>query len=243
MQQAEPQPLQLEMREPLEGLLRAGHFELFALVDQRAHDVGLAALTHLVAHSGPRRLFHQRTIGPVRDDRGAAGWHLVEHAHVEIAVHRHRRGTRDRRGRHHQHVGHEIAVALGAQRGALLDAEAMLFVDHDDAEAVERHRVLDERVRADRDVDRAIGETGEHVATLGTGDAVGEQLDPQRTVAEQVAGVGHVDVGQQPTDASRVLLGEHLGGCHQGSLMLALYCRQHRADRDQRLARTDIALQ
>ena len=51
-----------------------------------------------------------------------------------------------------------------AQRGPLLDAEAVLLVDDDHAEAVEVDRLLDERVGADGDVDRAVGEAGEHVA-------------------------------------------------------------------------------
>ena len=47
------------------------------------------------------------------------------------------------------------AVAgLLAQRGPLLDAEAVLLVDDDHAEAVERHALLDQRVRADDEVDR-----------------------------------------------------------------------------------------
>ena len=50
------------------------------------------------------------------------------------------------------------AARLLPQRGALLHAEAVLLVDHDDAEAVERHRLLDQRVGADGEVDRAVGE-------------------------------------------------------------------------------------
>ena len=58
--------------------------------------------------------------------------------------------------------GTSVAVALGAQRSALLDAEAVLLVDHDDAEAA--------RTRTPSwmsawvpmsDVDRAVGEAGQ----------------------------------------------------------------------------------
>ena len=61
----------------------------------------------------------------------------------------------------------------------------MLLVDHDDTEAVEPHALLDQRVRADGDVDRAVGQTGQHVAPFGAGDSVGQQLDAQRPIAEQ----------------------------------------------------------
>ena len=42
-------------------------------------------------------------------------------------------------------------LALAAQGVALLDAEAVLFVDDDQAQVVELHLVLDQRVRADDD--------------------------------------------------------------------------------------------
>ena len=46
------------------------------------------------------------------------------------------------------------AVALRPQQVALLDAEAVLLVDHDDAEAGELDAAVDQRVGADEDVDR-----------------------------------------------------------------------------------------
>ena len=82
--------------------------------------------------------------------------------------------------------GMRAAGGLVAQRGSLLDAEPMLFVDHDHAERREVDLVLDQRMCADGDVDRAVGDAGEHVLAVGRRDLVREQLDPQRPVAEQV---------------------------------------------------------
>ena len=48
--------------------------------------------------------------------------------------------------RHEQHVGR---LPLGAERLALLDAEAVLLVDDGEAEPRERGRLLHQRVRAD----------------------------------------------------------------------------------------------
>ena len=52
-------------------------------------------------------------------------------------------------------------------------------------EAAERDRLLDERVGADEQVDLAGGQPVEHPLPLLAGDAVGEQLDGERPLAEQ----------------------------------------------------------
>ena len=143
-------PASSSLAQPLEGLLCRCHLELLALADQRTHDVGLAARRRPGAHVGPHLGLEQRPLGPLRDDRRATGREFVEHAHVEIAVDRHRRGPRDRCRRHHQHVGHGAADGLGPQCRSLLDAEAVLLVDDDDTEAGEVDGVLDQCVGADR---------------------------------------------------------------------------------------------
>ena len=64
VQQPDPQPDQLAGREPLEGLLGRRDLELLGLLDQRAHDVGLAPGGHLGAHRGPRLVLVERSVGP-----------------------------------------------------------------------------------------------------------------------------------------------------------------------------------
>ncbi len=54
------------------------------------------------------------------------------------------------------------SVALGAQGGPLLHAEAVLLVDDDTAEGVERHLLGQQRVGAHHDVDGARGQAVEH---------------------------------------------------------------------------------
>ena len=151
---------------------------------------------------------------------------LPEDRHVEVAVDGHRRGPRDRRGGHDEHVRHRSPTRLVLEGGPLLHAEAVLLVDHDHAEAVELDRLLDEGVGADEHVDLAGRQRRQHPLALLAGDAVGEQLDGEGPLAEQRrAVVGHADALQQRAHAGEVLLGEHLGGGHEGTLVPALHAR------------------
>lgn len=68
VQQRDAQALQLVVMQPFERLLCAGHLQLLALLDERAHHVRLPTGGDLVAHGGPRTLLHQRPVGPLRDD-------------------------------------------------------------------------------------------------------------------------------------------------------------------------------
>ncbi len=96
---------------------------------------------------------------------------------------------------------------------------------------------------ADRDVDRAVRQPGHDLLAGIPGHPVGQQFDTQRAVAEEVAGIGHQQAADQLPHAGGVLLGEHLGRRHQGTLVPALHGgEQHRHGHD-RLARPDVALQ
>ena len=115
---------------------------------------------------------------PRRLDRLAAGRHLVDDGDVEVAVQRQRERARDRRRRHHEHVRRVRGLrALLAQGGALHDAEAVLLVDDGDAEVVEAHAALDQRVRAAGDVDLAGLDRLVQLALLLRLQAAGEQRD------------------------------------------------------------------
>ena len=134
--------------------------------------------------------------------------------------------------------------ALSRKRGALLDTEAVLLVDDHDTQAAELDGLLDERVRADQQVDLPGGERGEHALALLAGDLVREQLDRERSLAEQRrAVVGHRDALEQRPDRREVLIGQHLGGRHERALVAALHRGQQRRHGDDRLARADVALQ
>ena len=134
-------------------------------------------------------------------------------------------------------------LALGPQRRPLLDAEAVLLVDHHDAEAGEPHAFLDERVGADDDVDRAVGQAGQEVAPLGSGHPVRQQGHLQRPVLEEAVRRRHGDALEHGHDGRRVLFGQHLRGRHERTLVASLDGGQQRAHGHHRLARADVALQ
>ena len=154
--------------------------------------------------------------------------HLAHDRHVEVAVGRERERPRDGRGGHDQDVR---VHALGAQRRALHDAEAVLFVDHCQAELAKADGILDERVRADDEVQRAAGHLGLHLTPLFRRRRAGEQ--------------GHAEPGglEEPPDIDVVLLGENLGRRHERYLEAVLHGDERRHQRDDGLAGTDVALQ
>jgi len=102
-------------------------------------------------------LLDQR-VAPGRDeglDRMALHRRGGDDGEIAHAGHRHVQRARDRRGGQRQHVH------LGAQILQLLlvtDAEAMLLVDDRKPQVLELRRALQELVRADDDVDGAVGE-------------------------------------------------------------------------------------
>ena len=98
-----------------EGLMTRGQFLLDA-TEERAPFLG-------AHHQGLDGLPARR---PALDDR-----------HVELPIERLRQRARDRRRRHHERMGREprafLLGAAGQERPALLHAEAMLLVHHDES--------------------------------------------------------------------------------------------------------------
>ena len=119
-----------------------------ALLDQRAHPVGLSSGRDVA--TDPRQdlvaATHRDQFG---DDRPPARRQLVDHRDVEIGEEAHCERARDRCGRQHQHVRQQRPIR-SAQCESLRDAEAMLLIDDRKAEPVVIHRVLDQRVGANR---------------------------------------------------------------------------------------------
>ncbi len=60
------------------------------------------------------------------------------------------------------------------------DAEALLFVDDQQAQVVKVHVGLGQPVRADDDVDRAIDQAGNGFALLAIGGEAAEHVDAER---------------------------------------------------------------
>ena len=85
-------------------------------------------------------------------------------AHLPDAGDRDLEGARDRRGRHRQHVDVD---PHGLQAFLVLDAEALLLVDDDQAEVLELHLLAEQAMGADDDVDLAVGDAVDDLAGLG----------------------------------------------------------------------------
>jgi hypothetical protein len=86
----------------------------------------------------------------------------------------------------------------------------VLLVGHGEAEPVEGDPLLDERVGSDHDLRLAGGDPGEGGRALLALDRGREELDP----------VGAAP--QEPPQGEEVLLGQDLGGSHEGRLVAVL---------------------
>ena len=159
-------------------------------------------------------------------DRAAALGRRLDHRDVAQARQAHLQGARDRRRRERQHVDLQLQLA---QQLLLLDPEALLLVDDDQAELLGADVAGEQPVGADQDVDLAGLEVGEHRFHLGRLAQAGDALDPERQVGEALA------------EGAEVLLGEDRGR-HQHHHLLAVGGRLDRGpQRDLGLAEADVA--
>ncbi len=94
-------------------------------------------------------------------------------------------------------------LPLAAERGALEDSEAVLLVDHGQAEPLELHRLLDEGVRSHADGGGAAAEGLQRGLALSQSLAGGEPCDGEPERLDEAP--------QRP----EVLLGQDLGRRHE----------------------------
>ena len=110
------------------------------------------ALRRLLADKG-----FEPTPQAVVDEKGIdllpPGRQLVNNREVEVSVENQRQRARDRRRAHDEHVG---VVAFGAQRRALLDAEALLLVADDKPKRGKIDALRQHRVRSDDHLRRSV---------------------------------------------------------------------------------------
>lgn len=176
----------------------------------------------------------------VAGDGRAAGRELVQYGGLQVAEDGHGDRTGNGGGRHDQQVGR--LLALGAEGVALLDPEAVLFVDDDQAQVVEPDLVLDQGVGADHDAGLAGDEVEERLAACRDAHRTGEQ----HHLRALLGAAEHAALGQLPhhfRDRAVVLLGEHLGGREHGGLPARVDDPEHGAQRDHGLAGTDLSLE
>ncbi len=217
-------------RQRFEGGLRGGGDHLVALVDQRAHPIGLASF-----RAGHADALDQlgAPLGTDHDGlhRRAPGRQFVDRRHVQVCIGGHRQRARDRRGGHHQLMRHAARRrALVAQCQPLVHAEAVLFVDDGQRQVMEHHRLLHQRMRAHHHLRVAGGDLGQHALARLAGDLAGQPGDADAKRLQPAAQV------------VQMLLGEQFGRRRQRGL-LALLHRQHRGQRRHHgLAAADITL-
>jgi hypothetical protein len=121
------------------------------------HEVDLSAAIQLAEDGLADQAFVE--LGHVGLDGQALLGRRVHRRHVADATQRHVQRPRDgrRRQREHIHLAPHLLQAL-----LVGHAEALLFVDDDQAQVLELHVLLDESMRADDDVDRAVLQFGQH---------------------------------------------------------------------------------
>ena len=132
---------------------RRGDIEHLRLRDERADPIDLRAAGDGARNSGDHFVEPFERNGAGRD-RFPSRRLFVEPRYVHVAVAREEERARDRRRGHDQKLG-AVACALGLEREPLMHAEAVLLVDDDEAEVLERDLLLEQRVRADQDIDVA----------------------------------------------------------------------------------------
>ena len=118
-------------------------------------------------------------------DRPPALGRRLDHRDVAQAGEAHLQRARDRRRRQREHVHPQLELA---QQLLLLDAEALLLVDDQEAEVLGADVAREQAVGADQDVDRAVGERGQRRLHLGRLAQPRDHLDLEREVARGARG-------------------------------------------------------
>ena len=168
----------------------------------------------------------------------AIGWRpagqLAQRRHVEVAVARSRRErARDRRRGHVQDVRREARPAPCASSArALAHAEAVLLVDDRDGEAVELDGVLDQRVRAD---DAAAARRCASLPSRSARRPAG--VEPVSSAA------GTSSPGMSAWSVAKCCSASVSVGAISAAWHAVLDRAQHRVQRDDGLARADLAHQ
>ena len=175
------EPRQLAGLQALEGLLGRPHLELLALVDERADDVGLAPLGHLLAHLGPHRPARRPRPAPTPVDDRACDPAAARRAPT-------RRGRR--RPSWPRCAGSGVAVMTstsGTASPALLSRSAARCstpkrccssITTTPSERNSMPSWISAWVPMARSTS-PVGQPGQDASPLGRRRAVGEQLDPQ----------------------------------------------------------------
>ena len=121
------------------------------------------------------------------------------------------------------------AVRIALQVLLVLDAEALLLVDDDQAEVLEPGGRLQQPVGADEDVDLARGQLLDDLVALGLRLEPGEHRDRHRELREPLG------------EGLEVLVGQQRRRHQDGDLLAVLHRLERRPDRDLGLPVADVA--
>ncbi|MNJ42093.1 hypothetical protein D3C77_370440 [compost metagenome] len=203
--------------------------QLFGLFDQGTDPIGLTSFGARGAH--PFDHFEAPAVSDQHSvDRRTPRWQFIEDRGVQVGVGTHRQGPWDRRCGHDQLVRAKLAAyAFLAQRQALLDAEAVLFVDDRQGQVLELHLVLEQCMGADHHG----GTTCDLLQGAGAGFALELAGQPGDLDAQRL---------QPALEGHEVLFGENLCGGHQRHLIACLERLQGRQGRDHGLAGANVTL-
>ena len=201
--------------------------------DTGADHIGLPALTDLLAEEIPDFCGFCGGADFGGDDFLSAWGQILDDGDIEIAELGEAEAAGDGGGGHDEHVRAECigGIAGAGESGALAHAEAVLFVDHSDAEAREFDGVLDECLGADDELHGAVGDTAEEFTAAGSGES-----------AEQQA-AGDAAGGEELVEGFPVLRGENFGGGHEDCLSAGGDGSEQSVDGDGGFACPDVGLE
>ncbi len=162
----------------------------------------------------------------VRAHRPATLRRGLDHGDVAQPRQRHLQRAGDRGGRHRDHVHLQLELA---QQLLLLDPEALLLVDHEQAEVLRAHVAREHAVGADQDVHATLGEPRDRRLLLGGRAEARDVVDRDWVVGEALG------------EGAEVLLGEDRGGREHQHLLALCGGLERGAQRDLGLAVADVA--
>ena len=142
-------------------------------------------------------------------------------------------------------------ATLAAQRVALEDSESVLLVDDGESEVLEVRALLDQRMRANHEIEHAALHLLVNLPLTGGAHAAGQQRHAHRTpqrrrqavVMPKLVTALVIFAGEESLEGRIVLRSQHFRWGHEHRLMTGPHRRQHGCCGNDGLARSDIALQ
>ena len=153
---------------------------------------------------------------------------LVNDRNIQIAIQRHRQCTRNRCGGHHQHV--RRLYIFRPEAGTLCHSEAVLFVNNDQSQRREVHRIFNDRVRTYQDFHISRQQSGQDRFPLLSFDRSGQQFDTD------------IHTEKQFLDCLVMLVRQNFGGSHHARLKTVVQCKQHAHQCYQGFTTTHVSL-